>query len=256
MKNKRIKPPHNLCVHNKVQRSPQNERLSRSQTGSSFLSKQWNLPPPQLTWTERPTRQNFCPPKAWEGRPDPGSNKIQLNPKHQSLITFVRGYESWEKPPSPCNPSNLTWPTSPNTHRDAEFALSSPQASALCATLSCWEEVNVDPLVRDRLPNVWWSVLTAGHPLGLHTSGSKWDAGNPASNLSTVAIMPVSEDVPLATFTLELKHALSAIGKNLAGCLVLGMMGAGREMQEALFCLVGGCQLSLGKLMYVKLFGC
>ncbi|XP_060106663.1 patatin-like phospholipase domain-containing protein 7 isoform X3 [Heteronotia binoei] len=55
----------------------------------------------------------------------------------------------------------------------------------------------------------------AGHPLGLHTSGSKWDSGNPASNLSTVAIMPVSEDVPLATFTLELKHAVSAIGPAL-----------------------------------------
>ena len=43
--------------------------------------------------------------------------------------------------------------------------------------------------------------------------GSKWDSGNPASNLSTVAVMPVSEDVPLTAFTLELKHALSAIGK-------------------------------------------
>nr|XP_056716112.1 patatin-like phospholipase domain-containing protein 7 [Euleptes europaea] len=59
------------------------------------------------------------------------------------------------------------------------------------------------------------SLQQGGHPLGLHTSGSKWDAGNPASNLSTVAIMPVSEDVPLATFTLELKHALSAIGPAL-----------------------------------------
>ncbi|XP_054854049.1 patatin-like phospholipase domain-containing protein 7 isoform X1 [Eublepharis macularius] len=59
------------------------------------------------------------------------------------------------------------------------------------------------------------SLQQGGHPLGLHTSGSKWDAGNPASNLSTVAIMPVSEDVPLATFTLELKHALSAIGPTL-----------------------------------------
>uniref|UniRef100_K7FPG4 lysophospholipase n=1 Tax=Pelodiscus sinensis TaxID=13735 RepID=K7FPG4_PELSI len=55
----------------------------------------------------------------------------------------------------------------------------------------------------------------AGHPLGLHTSGSKWDAGNSASNLSTVAIMPVSEEVPLTAFTLELKHALSAIGPAL-----------------------------------------
>uniref|UniRef100_A0A8C3KP06 lysophospholipase n=1 Tax=Calidris pygmaea TaxID=425635 RepID=A0A8C3KP06_9CHAR len=55
----------------------------------------------------------------------------------------------------------------------------------------------------------------AGHPLGLHSSSSKWDAGNPASNLSTVAIMPASEEVPLTAFTLELKHALSAVGPTL-----------------------------------------
>ncbi|XP_061460137.1 patatin-like phospholipase domain-containing protein 7 isoform X2 [Rhineura floridana] len=59
------------------------------------------------------------------------------------------------------------------------------------------------------------SLQQGGHPLGLHASGSKWDASNPASNLSTVAIMPVSEDVPLSTFTLELKHALCAIGPAL-----------------------------------------
>lgn len=61
----------------------------------------------------------------------------------------------------------------------------------------------------------WWQVfsLWTGHPLGLHSSSSKWDAGNPASNLSTVAIMPVSEEVPLTAFTLELKHALSAVGE-------------------------------------------
>uniref|UniRef100_A0A8I3WE72 lysophospholipase n=1 Tax=Callithrix jacchus TaxID=9483 RepID=A0A8I3WE72_CALJA len=52
-----------------------------------------------------------------------------------------------------------------------------------------------------------------GHQFGLPTAGSKWDSGNPAVNLSTVAVMPVSEDVPLTTFTLELEHALSAIGK-------------------------------------------
>nr|XP_031532962.1 patatin-like phospholipase domain-containing protein 7 isoform X9 [Vicugna pacos] len=51
-----------------------------------------------------------------------------------------------------------------------------------------------------------------GHQFGLHASGSKWDSGNPASNLSTVAILPVSEDVPLTAFALELRHALSAIG--------------------------------------------
>lgn len=50
--------------------------------------------------------------------------------------------------------------------------------------------------------------------LALHTPGSKWDAGNQASNLSTVAVLPVSEEVPLTAFTLELQHALLAIGKN------------------------------------------
>ncbi|XP_051832810.1 patatin-like phospholipase domain-containing protein 7 isoform X2 [Antechinus flavipes] len=51
-----------------------------------------------------------------------------------------------------------------------------------------------------------------GHQFGMYFSGNKWDSGNPSSNLSTVAIMPVSEDVPLITFTLELNHALSGIG--------------------------------------------
>ncbi|KAJ0015435.1 hypothetical protein NQD34_009055 [Periophthalmus magnuspinnatus] len=45
--------------------------------------------------------------------------------------------------------------------------------------------------------------------------GSKWDAGNQASNLSTVAVLPVSEEVPLTAFTLELQHALVAIGPTL-----------------------------------------
>uniref|UniRef100_A0A8D0CXS3 lysophospholipase n=1 Tax=Sander lucioperca TaxID=283035 RepID=A0A8D0CXS3_SANLU len=48
--------------------------------------------------------------------------------------------------------------------------------------------------------------------LAVRTPGSKWDVGNPASNLSTVTVLPVSEDVPLTTFTLELQHALMAIG--------------------------------------------
>ncbi|XP_028910135.1 patatin-like phospholipase domain-containing protein 7 [Ornithorhynchus anatinus] len=52
----------------------------------------------------------------------------------------------------------------------------------------------------------------SGHSLGLYSTGNKWDSGNPASNLATVAIMPVSEDVPLTTFSLELKHALTGIG--------------------------------------------
>nr|XP_055055040.1 patatin-like phospholipase domain-containing protein 7 [Misgurnus anguillicaudatus] len=51
--------------------------------------------------------------------------------------------------------------------------------------------------------------------LGLNTPTSKLDAVNPAANLSTVAILPVSEEVPLMAFTLELQHALSAIGPTL-----------------------------------------
>uniref|UniRef100_A0A8C1RE54 lysophospholipase n=1 Tax=Cyprinus carpio TaxID=7962 RepID=A0A8C1RE54_CYPCA len=49
----------------------------------------------------------------------------------------------------------------------------------------------------------------------LQTPGSKWDVGNPASNLSTVTVLPVSEEVPLTAFTLELQHALLAIGPTL-----------------------------------------
>uniref|UniRef100_A0A5F8GCF7 lysophospholipase n=1 Tax=Monodelphis domestica TaxID=13616 RepID=A0A5F8GCF7_MONDO len=57
-------------------------------------------------------------------------------------------------------------------------------------------------------------VGVSGHQHGVYFSSSKWDSGNPASNLSTVTIMPVSDDVPLLTFTLELEHALHDIGKN------------------------------------------
>ncbi|XP_076835552.1 patatin-like phospholipase domain-containing protein 7a [Brachyhypopomus gauderio] len=56
--------------------------------------------------------------------------------------------------------------------------------------------------------------LTA-RSLALHRPGSKWDAGNPASNLSTVSVLPVSDEVPLTAFTLELQHALIAIGPTL-----------------------------------------
>ncbi|GAB1286039.1 Patatin-like phospholipase domain-containing protein 7 [Apodemus speciosus] len=56
------------------------------------------------------------------------------------------------------------------------------------------------------------ATVKAGHQLGFNTASSKWDLGNPPGNLSTVAAMPVSEDVPLTAFALELQHALSAIG--------------------------------------------
>ncbi|XP_041855106.1 patatin-like phospholipase domain-containing protein 7 isoform X2 [Melanotaenia boesemani] len=53
----------------------------------------------------------------------------------------------------------------------------------------------------------------AGH--SLNTPTSKWDTGNPVSNLSTVAILPVSDETPITAFTLELQHALSGIGPTL-----------------------------------------
>lgn len=65
----------------------------------------------------------------------------------------------------------------------------------------------------------WTKVVrlwSSGRSLALHTSGSQWDAGNQASNLSTVAVLPVSEEVPLTTFTLELQHALLAIGERIS----------------------------------------
>ncbi|XP_078498232.1 patatin-like phospholipase domain-containing protein 7 isoform X2 [Lissotriton helveticus] len=61
------------------------------------------------------------------------------------------------------------------------------------------------------------SGTLTGHGLGLGliSTSSKWDSGNPASNLSTVAILPVSDDVPITAFTLELRHALNAVGPTL-----------------------------------------
>lgn len=38
------------------------------------------------------------------------------------------------------------------------------------------------------------------------------DVTNPASNLSTVAVLPVGDEVPINAFNLELSHALCAIG--------------------------------------------
>ncbi|KAI5088421.1 patatin-like phospholipase domain-containing protein 7 isoform X1, partial [Silurus meridionalis] len=59
------------------------------------------------------------------------------------------------------------------------------------------------------------SAPLSAHGLGRHSVGSKWDTGNPVSNLSTVSILPVSDEVPMTSFALELQHALSAIGPTL-----------------------------------------
>lgn len=52
--------------------------------------------------------------------------------------------------------------------------------------------------------------VRAGSGLGMASSS---EPTNPTSNLSTVAVLPVCDDVPTAAFTLELKHALNAIGE-------------------------------------------
>lgn len=56
------------------------------------------------------------------------------------------------------------------------------------------------------------SHVSAGSALGLPSMASSPDVTNPASNLSTVAVLPVCDEVPINAFNLELSHALSAIG--------------------------------------------
>uniref|UniRef100_A0A3P9MSN7 lysophospholipase n=1 Tax=Poecilia reticulata TaxID=8081 RepID=A0A3P9MSN7_POERE len=48
-----------------------------------------------------------------------------------------------------------------------------------------------------------------------HGRGPFPDVTNPTSNLSTVAVLPVGDEVPISAFNLELSHALSAIGPTL-----------------------------------------
>ncbi|XP_010766734.1 neuropathy target esterase [Notothenia coriiceps] len=55
----------------------------------------------------------------------------------------------------------------------------------------------------------------SGSALSLPTMTASADVTNPASNLSTVAVLPVCDDVPINAFNLELSHALSAIGPTL-----------------------------------------
>ncbi|XP_072300212.1 patatin-like phospholipase domain-containing protein 6 [Eucyclogobius newberryi] len=51
--------------------------------------------------------------------------------------------------------------------------------------------------------------------LGLPSVATSADVTNPSSNLSTVAVLPVGDEVPINAFNLELSHALSAIGPTL-----------------------------------------
>lgn len=51
-----------------------------------------------------------------------------------------------------------------------------------------------------------------GSTLSLPSVTAPADVTNPASNLSTVAVLPVGDEVPVTAFNLELSHALNAIG--------------------------------------------
>uniref|UniRef100_A0A8C9ZPY8 lysophospholipase n=1 Tax=Sander lucioperca TaxID=283035 RepID=A0A8C9ZPY8_SANLU len=55
----------------------------------------------------------------------------------------------------------------------------------------------------------------SGSALGLPSVTASTDVTNPASNLSTVAVLPVCDEVPINAFNMELSHALSAIGPTL-----------------------------------------
>ncbi|XP_027873744.1 neuropathy target esterase isoform X4 [Xiphophorus couchianus] len=55
----------------------------------------------------------------------------------------------------------------------------------------------------------------SGSALSLPSMRKSADVTNPASNLSTVAVLPVGDEVPISAFNLELSHALSAIGPTL-----------------------------------------
>nr|XP_057934873.1 patatin-like phospholipase domain-containing protein 6 isoform X4 [Doryrhamphus excisus] len=55
----------------------------------------------------------------------------------------------------------------------------------------------------------------SGSTLSLPNMTTSADVTNPASNLSTVAVLPVCDEVPINAFNLELSHALSAIGPTL-----------------------------------------
>ncbi|XP_061577722.1 patatin-like phospholipase domain-containing protein 6 isoform X1 [Cololabis saira] len=55
----------------------------------------------------------------------------------------------------------------------------------------------------------------SGSALSLPSMATSADVTNPASNLSTVAVLPVGDEVPINAFNLELSHALSAIGPTL-----------------------------------------
>ncbi|XP_006877551.1 PREDICTED: neuropathy target esterase [Chrysochloris asiatica] len=74
-------------------------------------------------------------------------------------------------------------------------------------------------VVQDGLLELCLPGPVSGPPEGVPGSGlgvpPHSELTNPASNLATVAILPVCAEVPMVAFTLELQHALQAIGPTL-----------------------------------------
>lgn len=66
---------------------------------------------------------------------------------------------------------------------------------------------------------LWFRL--SGSALSLPSMTTSADVTNPASNLSTVAVLPVCDEVPINAFNLELSHALNAIGRPTDYCLCM-----------------------------------
>ncbi|XP_068606606.1 patatin-like phospholipase domain-containing protein 6 [Brachionichthys hirsutus] len=71
------------------------------------------------------------------------------------------------------------------------------------------------PQVVTRLIHLLGQKILGNLQQGCGPFSASADITNPASNLSTVAVLPVCDEVPINAFNLELSHALSAIGPTL-----------------------------------------
>uniref|UniRef100_A0A8C5HGN1 lysophospholipase n=1 Tax=Gouania willdenowi TaxID=441366 RepID=A0A8C5HGN1_GOUWI len=71
------------------------------------------------------------------------------------------------------------------------------------------------PQVVTRLIHLLGQKILGNLQQGRGPFSTSADVTNPASNLSTVAVLPVCDEVPINAFNLELSHALSAIGPTL-----------------------------------------
>ena len=67
-------------------------------------------------------------------------------------------------------------------------------------------------LLGHRILGAWQQQPSASLPVSASGAPPTVDSRPTQLNFSTVAIIPVTEDVPLSAFTYELYHALQAIG--------------------------------------------